>query len=77
MRLHVCSSKHCRFADFVNGVIFFVILCSAFLYFMQCYFMQLLLTAENLAVGMDSGTFCRRKMWEVRILGGDDGKSSN
>jgi len=48
---------------------------SYFLLFYVVHF--LLLTAENLAVRMDSGTFCRRKWWEVRVLGGDDGKSSN
>jgi len=47
-------------------------------YFFLFYVVHfLLLTAENLAVRMDSGTFCRRKRWEVRVLGGDDGKSSN
>jgi len=48
---------------------------SYFLLFYAVHF--LLLTAENLAVRMDSGTFYRRKRWEVRVLGGDDGKSSN
>jgi len=65
MRLHVCSSKRCRFADFFNGVIFFVILCSAFL---------ITYSRKYCCI---SGTFCRRKRWEVRELGGDDGKSSN
>jgi len=48
---------------------------SYFLFFYAVHF--LLLTAENLAVGMESGTFYRRKRWEVRVLGGDDGKSRN
>jgi len=26
---------------------------------------------------MDAGTFYRRKRWEVRVLGGDDGDSSD
>jgi len=48
---------------------------SYFLVFYAVHF--LLLTAENLAVRMDSGTFYRRKSWEVRVLGGDDGESSD
>ena len=48
---------------------------SYFLLFYAVHF--LLLTAENLAVRMDSGTFYRIKRWEVRVFGGDDGKSSN
>jgi len=45
------------------------------LVFYAVYFV--LLTAENLAVRMDSGTFYRRKRWEVRVLGGDDAESSD
>ena len=40
---------------------------SYFLFFYAVHF--LLLTAETLAVRMDSGTFCRRKRWEVKVLG--------
>jgi len=39
-------------------------------YFLLFYAVDfLLLAAENLAVRMDSGTFCLRKRWEVRVLG--------
>jgi len=47
---------------------------SYFLVFYAVHF--LLLTAENLAVRMESGTFYRRQRWEVRVLGGDGGESS-
>jgi len=48
---------------------------SYFLVFYALHF--LLLTAENLAVRMDSRTFYRRKRWKVRVLGGVDGESSD